>query len=459
VDIDGVRVVVTPDCGPAVLGIWRQRILIPGWALSLNREARGLMLRHEREHLRALDPQLLLIATCTALLFPWNAVLWVIVRRLRLAVELDCDNRVLRGRADARAYGSLLLSVCARRGREMPFTVALAERSSMLEQRIKAMTAVTPRRRLHRSIPLLLAVTLLSVAAARTPTPRAPSFGRLGIAAPKQYAVSPQTAKASAAPRADRTELTPTAVDARPLPRLASPESLPRVTVTWDNAPIETVIAAFAAFSNRRITTAPDVVGSITATLVDQPWRRALETIMTRHGLRVEFRADSSVYISTLRGSESRSQKSIGVPPAGHTVSGTVDDADTGAPIPNAHINVAGIQLIGAPNETWSDDRGRFSLRVPDGEAWLDAYARGYEFTRVTLGTTDSVAVFHGRGTADCSSSETLRTAKQGNSRRIESVFEPVLIIDGKVISNAAPTRKACEHSPSRLFYGGIRIF
>src|SRR5204863_98929 len=73
VSIDGTRVVISPNCGPAVFGILRQRVVIPSWALSLDARARGLMLHHEREHLRARDPQCLLVAMLTVLLFPWNA--------------------------------------------------------------------------------------------------------------------------------------------------------------------------------------------------------------------------------------------------------------------------------------------------------------------------------------------------------------------------------------------------
>jgi hypothetical protein len=447
-DIDGTRVVVTPNCGPAVLGIWRQLIVMPRWAFSLDEEARALMLCHEREHLRARDPQCLVMAMFAALLFPWNAALWFVVKRLRLAIELDCDDRVLRGDVDARTYGSLLL-LCAHRGREMPFAVALAERSSMLEQRIKAMTAAaaTPPRRLLSSIPLLLAVTLLSVAAARTPSPRPPSLGRHRADNPEARAVTntalPGAEKAPAAPSAQREQAAPAPARIQPLPRLTSAESLPLISASWENAPIETVVAAFATFSHRRITTAPGVGGLVTASVVDEPWPQALEAIMARYGLRVEFRADSSVYISPWRDSQSRSKDALGVLPAGRMVSGTVDNTATGAPIANAYIGVAGTQLIGAPNETWSDERGRFSLRVPDGEVWLDASAPGYEFRRVTLGPTDSIAVFHGRSTGECASSDTSHTT---TAPRRPLVLVPGLFIDGKLLSTAKP--QMCRRSP-----------
>jgi beta-lactamase regulating signal transducer with metallopeptidase domain len=455
-DIDGTCVMVSPDRGPAVFGIWRHFIVIPRWALSLDEEARALMLCHEREHLRAHDPQCLLMGMMAALLFPWNAALWLLVRRLRLAIELDCDDRVLRGHADARAYGSLLLTVCARRSRETAFAVALAERPSMLERRIKAMTAVTPPRRLLISIPLLLTVTILSMAAARTPSPRPPLLGRHNAVRREPRAADntflPLLEKASAGPSVHREPAASGAARGRSLRRLASPESLPRVSATWENAPIENVIAAFATFSHRRITIATDVAGFVTATVVDQPWPQALEEIMSRRGLSVEFRADSSVYISRRRDSESRSQEGLGVLPIGRMVSGTVDNAETGAPISKAYINVAGVQLIGAPNEAWSDDRGRFSLRVPDGEVWLDASAPGYEFSRVTLGPTDSIAVVQGRSTGECSSSDTTNASTARRRRLVRDLFyEPFIVIDGKVLSGAKPQATACGQGRSQI--------
>ena len=69
-----------------------------------------LALAHESEHLRAHDPQLLAAACLAVVLFPWNPALWFVVARLRLAIEVDCDRRVLRRGTPAAAYGSLLVS-------------------------------------------------------------------------------------------------------------------------------------------------------------------------------------------------------------------------------------------------------------------------------------------------------------------------------------------------------------
>ena len=98
------------------------------------------MLDHERQHLQARDPILLQAAALVVVLMPWNVVAWWLVRRLRLAVELDCDARVLAAGSDLRAYGNLLLDVCARRVRSgVVLSPALFERTSSLTRRIMAM--------------------------------------------------------------------------------------------------------------------------------------------------------------------------------------------------------------------------------------------------------------------------------------------------------------------------------
>src|SRR5262249_31395556 len=145
-DLQGVPVLLAGDTGPAVVGLARPSIVIPEWALSMDDAAQRRMLRHEAEHIRAHDPQLTLIAVLLVVLFPWNAGLWIALRRFRLAVELDCDQRVLRATDELHSYGLLLLAVGA--GATTPFQLAvpLGERRPSVERRIRAMTAPRSRR-------------------------------------------------------------------------------------------------------------------------------------------------------------------------------------------------------------------------------------------------------------------------------------------------------------------------
>jgi beta-lactamase regulating signal transducer with metallopeptidase domain len=193
IDLAGARLLLAPDAGPAVVGILHPRVVVPRWALSLDPPARELMLRHETEHIRARDPQLLVVAAFALVLFPWNAGLWFIVRRLRLAVEVDCDHRVLRGSVEPRDYGMLLLTVGARNSASLPLAVSLAERRPFLERRIRAMTTPRPRKPLLASLALTLAAVVATTAASSTPRP-APFSLRAATSAARQ---APRSADAA----------------------------------------------------------------------------------------------------------------------------------------------------------------------------------------------------------------------------------------------------------------------
>ena len=69
-----------------------RRSLHGSWRLEP--AARATILRHEQEHARARDHLTLLYAGLVLQqLFPWNPAIWWMCRRLRAAVELDCDQR------------------------------------------------------------------------------------------------------------------------------------------------------------------------------------------------------------------------------------------------------------------------------------------------------------------------------------------------------------------------------
>jgi len=59
-----------------------------------------------------------------------------------------------------------------------------------------------------------------------------------------------------------------------------SQSSQPRITVTYQDADIRDVLAAFAAFSGRTIVVGREVQGTVTAEVRDQPWDVALQSIL-----------------------------------------------------------------------------------------------------------------------------------------------------------------------------------
>lgn len=95
--------------GPCVAGFIRPRLVIPDWVDSLTERQQELVLQHELEHVRVWDPRLSQIFLGLICLMPWNLPLIVAYRRLRLAIEIDCDRRVVGQSASLREYGEALL--------------------------------------------------------------------------------------------------------------------------------------------------------------------------------------------------------------------------------------------------------------------------------------------------------------------------------------------------------------
>lgn len=169
--IDGMPVYVSHDVGPALFGIARYSIVVPGWVLSLDDNRRQLILAHEREHARAADPVVLATGALLVMLQPWNPGVWLMFRRLRFGIELDCDARVLARTPDVRSYGELLLEVGDRTLAGAVPLAALSEPHSLLERRISIMTSIPPSRPLLRGLVSLTGGALLAIGACSIPRP------------------------------------------------------------------------------------------------------------------------------------------------------------------------------------------------------------------------------------------------------------------------------------------------
>jgi len=61
----------------------------------------------------------------------------------------------------------------------------------------------------------------------------------------------------------------------------------PRITVQWDAASIEDVVAGFAAFSGRTIIIGKGITGTVTAEIKNQPWDLAFNAVLESQGLSV----------------------------------------------------------------------------------------------------------------------------------------------------------------------------
>jgi TonB family protein len=145
-EIDGTRVRLSSNVGPALVGLRSMEVVLPEWILSLDQPLRAIVLRHEEEHRSARDPYLLFGATLAVALMPWNLALWLQAKRLRLAIELDCDARVLRAHPSTERYGLLMLTIAQRRSvAPTLFAPMLTEPTTQLERRIIAMRTGTRR--------------------------------------------------------------------------------------------------------------------------------------------------------------------------------------------------------------------------------------------------------------------------------------------------------------------------
>ena len=173
--VGGISVYIAPDFGPAVVGLIRPRIVIPEWLLEATPSHQAMALAHEQAHLAGHDPQLLTIALCLVVLMPWNFPLWWQLHRLRYAIEVDCDVRVLDGGLDTRLYGEMLVDVNQRPSAYIGAAASMSETRSFLEERIVLMVTEPPKWALPSVIFGSLALTLAAIAAQVSP----PNLGNL----------------------------------------------------------------------------------------------------------------------------------------------------------------------------------------------------------------------------------------------------------------------------------------
>jgi beta-lactamase regulating signal transducer with metallopeptidase domain len=169
--LDGITVTVSDGLGPAVLGIVRPRIIVPRWLSAESVQMRSVVLAHESEHLRARDGYVLLGARLLIALIPWNLPVWWLWRRLRLAIEIDCDARVVRRGMAATSYAEGLLAIATRIPGPPRPEIGLFERRSHLARRIRIL--LSPSRKCSRwaALPLYALTGLAALAAGTFPAP------------------------------------------------------------------------------------------------------------------------------------------------------------------------------------------------------------------------------------------------------------------------------------------------
>ena len=174
-DVCGERVLRSDGFGPAVLGLIRSRIVLPSWTFGLGEKELEMVVMHEREHVRARDPALLAVGLLLASISPWNPAVWWSLARLRLAVEGDCDRRVLARGTPARSYARLLLTVAAgSRRTPHPAPALIRGGHSAIERRLMMIKTATRKPRIRASILTAAAGVGLFALACDTPIPQGP---------------------------------------------------------------------------------------------------------------------------------------------------------------------------------------------------------------------------------------------------------------------------------------------
>jgi type IV pilus assembly protein PilQ len=103
--------------------------------------------------------------------------------------------------------------------------------------------------------------------------------------APDMAVVQPTLRKASVAPVSQS--------------KFAASAAQPRITVTYQDADIRDVIAAFAVFSGRTIVVGKGVAGNVSAEVRDQPWDVALRAILQAQGLAAKEDQDGIIAVDS----------------------------------------------------------------------------------------------------------------------------------------------------------------
>ena len=142
----GQPVLWSRDTGPAIVGLFRPSVVLPSWVSDIEPSRQRLILAHEEEHRRAGDGIVRFAIACLLIAFPWNPFLWLHYRRLCVAMELDCDRRVMKSFPHRRwLYGDLLVRFGGRGALHLGLGLTtFAERRSFLERRIGKLLSETP---------------------------------------------------------------------------------------------------------------------------------------------------------------------------------------------------------------------------------------------------------------------------------------------------------------------------
>jgi len=174
------------DVGPALVGAWRSRIVLPvDFAERYDTIEQALILAHEDAHAQRGDGWWCLFAQLLAALFWCHPLAWWALAALRHDQELACDAAVLRGHgAQRRSYANAMLKTQSA-AFALPVGCAWSPRHPLTE-RIAMLKSAAPNR-LRRSAGMVAVCMLAVVVAGTVYAASAPANASIVGAAVSEY--------------------------------------------------------------------------------------------------------------------------------------------------------------------------------------------------------------------------------------------------------------------------------
>ena len=196
------------------------------------------LLAHEAAHIVRRDAVWLMIAAAVRTLGWWQPLNLVAAARLRLAMELSCDERAAAEPHERAALARCLITVAEWSVEECPGFAAMASRGSALRRRLETLLDDAPRR--HRRKGPWLAVTSVAVpAVCLAPVVTTADLSRVPAAAAQlvRHAQVPEAPVAGAVSASGRADLRParrsskTAAAAPPIAAATDRTAVPEIAV------------------------------------------------------------------------------------------------------------------------------------------------------------------------------------------------------------------------------------
>ncbi|WNG46924.1 hypothetical protein F0U60_24440 [Archangium minus] len=209
---EGLYFSESPTAGPASLGLWRPKVIVPSdFPRRYTPAEQLLIIQHEQVHAERGDAVVNLLQVCLQCVFWFNPLIHWAAVRFRVDQELACDAAVLRGNpGQRRAYSQALLKSHTLSTETPPTVACLWRFNHPIKERIMSLQQVPPGR-LRRLAGRLAVASLVLAGGSASLLARAENVPTAS-AVLYEVAMDLSTAGAKAAPRVHVREGTPFAV-------------------------------------------------------------------------------------------------------------------------------------------------------------------------------------------------------------------------------------------------------